>query len=194
MHTLNLHCSSSASKPRAPLTASRRALRSSPRALAAALGLSLGSMLALASSPGLARTELGAKLGVAAPTADEDDTGSDFGVWLGKRWELPAVVVGTELAGNFADFPGVNVYRGLVGAKLGVGVVFRPSVFGHVGLASVALPGPNETRFTYDLGAALDFTLLPLLDLGIDGAYVNLPDDSGDIDWVRFGAHAALVF
>ena len=46
-----------------------------------------------------------------------------------------------------------------------------------------------------DAGLALDFTLLPLIDLGVHGAYNTMfpRDDGSSLEFLTLGAHAALV-
>ena len=76
--------------------------------------------------------------------------------------------------------------------------MLRPGVFGHVG-AGYSVPdlGSNHWGFSYDLGVFLDLTILPVLNVGIHGAYNHLSvgDVSGDSSkWFTAGVHADLVF
>lgn len=155
--------------------------------------------LALYSEPAAARTVIGAGLSAAVPAGTEDANGLEIDVEIGSRWEMPLLSLGTEFGGSYADFPDLQVYRGVVGARLAFGAVLQPSIFGHLGLgravfADGLLQRENETAFTYDVGAALDLTILPLLDIGIQAAYVSLPAPDPAIEWVRLGVHASLVF
>ena len=54
---------------------------------------------------------------------------------------------------------------------------------------------PTRNGFAYDLGLFFDFTLLPLIDLGVHAAYNQLTAGSDDpaYHWLTFGAHAALI-
>jgi hypothetical protein len=71
-------------------------------------------------------------------------------------------------------------------------------VFVHAGIGHLSLPDslPSHTAFSYDAGAFLDLTLLPLLDLGVHGAYnrVTPGDEVEAFEWATVGAHAALIF
>ena len=158
-------------------------------------GLVAGGLL---STPAHADVELGADLNLAVPLQSEDDTGVGVAVRLGNRFSIPLVHAALELKGGFDSYGGLreaSVYTGLVGARLGVGEIIRPSAYAHVGIGHVDF-GPNlledDTRAAGDVGLALDFTLLPLLDLGVHGEYGALV--GADFDWLRFGIHAMLVF
>jgi hypothetical protein len=80
--------------------------------------------------------------------------------------------------------------------------VIRPSVFAHVGVGhlryDVPITGDREgrTNVTGDAGLALDFTLIPLLDLGVHGAYNVLAggENSDSFSWLQAGVHATFVF
>ena len=55
--------------------------------------------------------------------------------------------------------------------------------------------GPSEFGLAYDFGASLEFTLLPLLDIGAELAYVNAAAPSDDrFGWIRAGLTGTLVF
>jgi hypothetical protein len=161
--------------------------------------VTIAAALAFYTEPAEARTVIGAGLSAAVPAGTEDATGLEIDLEIGSRWELPLLSVGTEFGGSYADFPDLQVYRGVVGMRLAVGAILQPSIFGHVGLghavfADGLLQRENETAFTYDIGAALDLTVLPLLDVGIQGAYVAMPAPDPAIEWIRLGVHASLVF
>lgn len=51
------------------------------------------------------------------------------------------------------------------------------------------------TGFTYDVGALFDFTLLPLVNVGVHAAYNQIPGrDDPSLQWVSMGGHVELVF
>jgi hypothetical protein len=110
----------------------------------------------------------------------------------------------TELSGGFHDFSGEldpTVYRGLAGGRLGVGVIIRPSVFAHIGVGHLRYDDPfgdgrdGRTNLAGDLGAALDFTILPLVDLGVQASYNTVAgdDDNDAFEWLQAGAHITFV-
>jgi len=129
--------------------------------------------------------------------APETKDGGGGALRLGQKFDLLLVSLTPELGGSYHTFGGrddTKIYTGFVGGRLGVGKILEPSIFGHVGVGHVR---GIETRTApvIDGGLALDFTLLPLIDLGVHGGYnVMLP--SNDVNAVKFftlGAQAALV-
>ncbi len=134
----------------------------------------------------------------------ETDAGAGVDIYFGPRLDLAILTLTTELSGGFHDFGGVlepTVYRGLAGGRLGVGVGIRPSVFAHVGVGHLRYDDPlgpgrdGRTNLAGDLGAALDFTILPLVDLGVQGSYniVAAGSDSDAFRWLQAGAHVTFV-
>jgi hypothetical protein len=89
----------------------------------------------------------------------------------------------------------LRVYSGFIGGRLAVGKIIEPSLFSHVGVAWLR-GSERRTAPVVDVGVALDFTLLPLINLGVHGTYNVVPaiDDSSSKSWVLLGMHAALVF
>lgn len=124
-------------------------------------------------------------------------TGGGGALRLGRKFDLLLASFTPELGGGYHGFGGDSdrkLYSGFVGGRLGVGKIIEPSVFGHVGIGR--LEGLEaRTAPLLDAGLALDFTLLPLIDLGVHGAYnVLLPrDDDSALKFVTLGIHAALV-
>lgn len=148
--------------------------------------------------PARADTELGADLNLSVPLASDDDKGVGVALRLGHRFSIPFVHAALELKGGFDSYSGPrdpSVYTGLAGARFGIGEIIRPSAYAHIGIGHLDF-GPevleDRTRAAADVGVALDFTLLPLLDLGVHGEYGALV--GADYDWLRFGIHALLVF
>jgi opacity protein-like surface antigen len=135
-----------------------------------------------------------------------EDAGSGAGVdvYFGPRLDLAILTLTTELSAGYHDFAGEldpTVYRGLAGGRLGVGVIVRPSVFAHIGVGHLRFDDPlgdgrdGRTNLAGDLGAALDFTLLPLVDLGVQGSYnvVAGDDDDDAFEWLQAGVHITFV-
>ncbi|MET0591122.1 MAG: hypothetical protein ABW133_00380 [Polyangiaceae bacterium] len=147
-------------------------------------------------------------LDFAAPTDSEVDlqTGGGFGARIGYHAHIPAIVLTPEVGFSYYDFGGnysAKVYRGIAGMRLGFGEIIRPGVFAHLGMGQLDVtgrdPDASHSALTYDAGAFLDLTLLPLINIGVHGAYngLNSSGESGEtaaITWGSFGAHAELVF
>lgn len=116
---------------------------------------------------------------------------------IGQELDLFLISLTPELGGSYHAFGGddeTRIYKGFLGGRLAIGKIVEPSIFAHAGVARVQ-GFESRTAPTLDGGLALDFTLLPLIDLGVHGAYnVILPrDDDSSLEFVTLGAHAALV-
>lgn len=116
---------------------------------------------------------------------------------LGQEFDLLIVSLTPEFGGSYHSFGGhddTRLYSGFLGGRLAIGKIVEPSIFGHLGVAHVA---GLETRTApiVDGGLAVDFTLLPLIDLGVHGAYNAMfpRDDGSALKFITLGAHAALV-
>jgi hypothetical protein len=160
-------------------------------------------VVAFTTQPSRADTAIAADLDYAIPVDSNADTGAGFGIRVGPQFHVPLLVLTPELAFTYHGFAGdfgPRVYRGTAGLRVGVGEVIRPGVFAHLGVGRMTADSPvvdaAHTAFTYDAGIFLDFTLLPLLNIGVHAAYNHLNGEStsANFQWVTLGAHAALVF
>ena len=132
--------------------------------------------------------------------------GAGVDVFFGPRMDLGLVALTTELDAGFHDFGGSadpTVYRGMAGGRLALGAIIRPSVFAHIGVGHLRwndFPGSDvrdsRTALATDLGAALDFTVLPLVDLGVQLSYNAVTASSNEpaFEWMQAGAHVIFVF
>ena len=127
----------------------------------------------------------------------ETSSGGGGAVRLGQEFDLFLVSLTPEMGGSYHAFGGdreTKIYEGFLGGRLAVGKIVEPSIFAHLGVGRVT---GLETRTApvMDAGLAVDFTLLPLIDLGVHGAYnTMLPrDDGSSLEFLTLGAHAALV-
>jgi hypothetical protein len=127
-----------------------------------------------------------------------DESGGGGALRVGRQLGLILIKLTPELGGSYHAFSGdgdAQLYSGFVGARLGVGAVIEPSIYGHVGVAHIS-GFERRTAPLLDAGLALDFTLLPLIDLGLHAGYnVMLPRQNVPaFKFVTLGAQAALVF
>lgn len=133
----------------------------------------------------------------AAVNAAEVDAGAGGALRLGQEFDLFLISLTPELGGGYHGFGGedrLKLYSGFLGGRLALGKIVEPSLFAHVGVGRLDGPDPR-TAPMLDGGLAIDFTLLPLIDLGVHGAYnVLLPEKNGEaFKFVTLGAQAALV-
>ena len=171
--------------------------------VALALAACAGAWLAPSTAHAL---QLGADLEYDIPTTDAGldgdlDSGLGFALRLGWPLHLPALVLTPEVGYHHATFgDDVTLNRGFVGARVALGEIFRVGAYAHVGVGNAAyhIPGPDQdvTDATYDIGGFFDFTLLPLLNVGVHAGYGHLKGDDnfGALGWVPLGVHAELVF
>jgi hypothetical protein len=132
-----------------------------------------------------------------AVDAPNTKSGGGGALRLGQELDLFLISLTPELGGSYHSFGGderTKLYSGFLGGRLAFGKIIEPSIFGHVGVGRVD-GFQTRTAPLVDGGLAIDFTLLPLIDLGLHGGYnVLLPDrDSAAVKYVTLGAQAALV-
>jgi hypothetical protein len=116
---------------------------------------------------------------------------------LGQELDLFLISLTPELGGSYHAFGGddrTKLYAGFLGGRLALGKIIEPALFAHVGVGRLD-GAESRTAPLFDGGLAIDFTLLPLIDFGLHGAYnVLLPRDNGSsLQFVTLGAQAALV-
>lgn len=151
------------------------------------------------------RTVIGVNLNFNDSIVGEEATnGAGVDLYFGPRLDLAILTLTTEIKAGYHDFGGAldpTVYRGMVGGSLGIGAIIRPSVFAHLGVGHLRFDDPfgldreGRTHLTTDVGAALDITILPLIDIGVHGSYNVLAgdDDYDSFDWLQAGAHVTFV-
>jgi len=179
-----------------------RLLPRAARSLPAVAGtLLVGSCLCW-SAPARADNALAVELSY-DDAVDSNADGFGVDVLFGPRFDLTLLTLGTEIGGGFHTMTGrldPTVYRAVVGARLGLGAIVRPSIFTHIGLGYMRYDTLSDregrTGFAADVGAALDFTVLPLMNLGAHFSYNSVSGSSGQpaFDWLEFGAQAVFIF
>jgi hypothetical protein len=133
------------------------------------------------------------------------DSGVGGAFRLGREFNGPLLSLTPEIGGSYHSIEGVydaSLYRGFAGARLSLGLLIEPGVFGHVGYGYISFSDasgpfdPSHGGLTYDAGVTLDFTLLPVLEFGAHAAYNGLTGgDSFDrINWVSAGGHVSVRF
>jgi len=156
----------------------------------------LGAIL-FSSEAAIARVSIGADLDPLVIPFNGANNGVGVALRLGAQIRLPMIVLTPELALRADSFgSGPDIYRGLGGLRLGFGELLRPGVLAHIGAGSFSHGTDKYTALSYDAGVFLDFTLLPLLDIGGHATYNYLAAGSSlpAFDWGALGVHANLVF
>lgn len=126
------------------------------------------------------------------------DSGTGGMLRLGREYDWLALSLTPEVGlsyYNFSGFREAHQIAAVVGGRIAFGKVVEPGVFAHVGVGRLSREPSGDTGPTFDLGGSLDFTLLPILDLGVHGAYdVHLADGGDSVNWLRLGAQATIHF
>jgi hypothetical protein len=183
------------------------------RSRAAYLALVLGSVLASftfaspaaadensrADHDGVGRTHIGVDFDYAASFGHADLSGGTGGaVRIGREFDLVLLTLIPEIGGNYETFSGApdsRIYSGFAGGRLAVGKIIEPSIFAHVGVGHID-GWQDRTAPTLDAGLALDFTMIPLIDIGVHAGIATMlatQNDNG-VSWGTAGLQAALVF
>lgn len=145
-------------------------------------------------------TVIALDLDFAAPVNDPDaDPGGGGALRFGRKYSLLLLSLTPELGLGYHRFDGPSetaLYRAFVGGRVGIGTIVEPSAFAHVGIGKLDAVSADRFAPVADVGLALDFTLLPLINLGVHGAYNTVfPRAEHDsFGWFSAGVHAALVF
>jgi hypothetical protein len=131
------------------------------------------------------------------------DGGFGGGVRIGNQWNLLLLTLTPEFGASYQAFEGASdadAFRFVAGGRLGLGFILQPSVFAHAGVGHFGyeLPGRDvsQTSLAYDVGAALDLTALPIIDIGAHVTAAGIAGDDSDdaLSWVAVGAHVSLNF
>lgn len=165
------------------------------------LALVLGAVLSLAAGSARADVAVAADLELDVPLDLDVNTATAFALRVGWQLHLPLFAITPEVGYHHASFgDDVTLNRAFAGVRVAVGEIFRVGAFGHVGYGDAAFRSGGDDQdlsdATYDVGGFIDFTVLPLLDLGVHAGYglVKAGNGRDPLDWVPVGIHAALIF
>jgi hypothetical protein len=131
------------------------------------------------------------------------DGGFGGGIRLGNQWKFLLLTLTPEFGASYQAFEGASdadAFRFVAGGRLGLGFILEPSVFAHAGLGHFGYEylgaDVSQTSLAYDVGAALDLTALPVLDIGAHATVAGIAgDDSTEaLSWVAIGAHVGFNF
>lgn len=147
---------------------------------------------------------LGVGVGIPIPDsfAVEPTTGPAVNVRLGYRLPIPVLYLSVEGLGSWQRFSHDDapqqVWSGRGGARVGIDAIIGVKLYSHIGYTSLNGKGDINTidvsGMSWDAGLALDFTLLPVVDLGVHAGYTTLMDDAENLKWVEAGIHAEVSF
>jgi hypothetical protein len=173
-------------------SAIRSLLRASVTGAALALPL-------LVSNVASAQPKLGIDLGADLPnksTGNKDGLG--FGLRLGHQWNLAIIKLVPEIGFDYHDFGGpadVTAFRFVGGGRFGVDLGIEPIVFAHAGLGHWSAVGASDTNLGYDVGAALDLTILPIVSFGAHVMETGIAGggNTDSFNWLEIGGHVGFT-
>src|SRR6185503_9589889 len=84
------------------------------------------------------KTVIGADFDLAFPIESSGNTGGGLGIRLGQQWHFPFIALTPEIGFTYHGFSGdfgPKSYRGIAGARLGIGEIIRIGPYAHAGYA-----------------------------------------------------------
>ena len=131
---------------------------------------------------------------------DQIKYGGGGALRIGTQRNLFLVTLIPELTLDYHSFDArtrdnAQITTGKLGGRIRFLKILEPGVFAHVGIGHIAGDRIySHTGLAFDAGLTLDFTLIPLIDIGIHGAWNRIFGgyDSG-VSYGTTGVHVALV-
>ena len=175
------------------------------------LPLAMFLVAATTSRSALADISIGAEAGALYTTGGsfEDRFGFGFAGRLGYDIDLSIIhlipeikigyqrvpLIGSASATVGSDDHQTNVLLPMAGLRASIGIAVVAVVgFAHIGYAAPlgAAEQIDANGLVYEIGGGIDFTTIPLIDIGIWGSWNQVR--SGDrYDWIGFGAQLTLT-
>ena len=90
-----------------------------------------------------------------------------------------------------------DTHRAFAGARLGLGYILVPTIYGHVGYgwrSTGDVLVANASGMTYDVGGALDLHIIPHIGIGAHAEYNVFSAQPYSTQWVALGLHADIEF
>ena len=145
-----------------------------------------------------AQTTVAVDVGAAFPSGAESSDGWGAGLRFGRRYHVTLLSLEPELDvayHNFGDGK-TEAFRVLGGGRLGIDAGLEPSVFAHAGVGHYAAPVTSHTSLGYDIGAALDLTMIPVVSFGPHVMFAGIAgtDTIEPLSWFEVGGHVSFTF
>lgn len=141
-----------------------------------------------------------------APGGSSLSGGRGFKVRVGDQIHLPLLRLTPEVGYAFDHLFASNdvgtsyawdTHRVFAGARLGLGEILVPTLYGHVGYGWRLNDDPTVgegSGMAFDAGFALDLHLLPILGFGAHIEYAMIDSTPYTPHWLALGLHADLAF
>jgi hypothetical protein len=159
--------------------------------------------ISLISIPAMAEDEIAVDVEAAWADDPDDTNGLGVGLRVGHVWDIAIITITPELGASYHDFNGASdptAWDVKAGGRFGIDLLLEPSVYAHAGLGHFGydLPGGDvsHTSLAYDVGAALDITVLPVIDFGVHATFAGIAgnDEIDPFSWIAVGGHVAFAF
>lgn len=142
---------------------------------------------------------------VEAAWADDPQNESGFGVGLraGHVWDIAVLELTPEFGASYHDFdgaPNASAWNIMAGGRFGIDLLIQPSIYAHAGVGHFGYDLPerevSHTSLGYDVGVALDLTLLPVVDFGAHATLAGIAgnEEVDPFSWVAIGGHITFSF
>lgn len=164
----------------------------------AAAGALVTSLALLAPSTAHAQNKLAVDVGADIPSTSGNDDGWGAGVRFGRQWNLTLVKITPELGFSYHDLSGpadTKAWNILFGGRVGIDFGLEPLIFAHAGVGHYSSVADSQTSLGYDVGAALDLTLLPVITFGAHVMESGIAGSSSHdpLNWLQVGGHVAVT-
>lgn len=164
------------------------------KASAGALFLSLAVLLPRTAS---AQNKIAIDLGADLPQGSGNDNGWGIGGRFGRQWNLAVIKLTPEVGFSYHDLTGpadATAWNILAGGRFGIDFGLEPIVFAHAGLGHYSASFGDHTSFGYDIGAALDLTILPVVSFGAHVMESGISGGNGSdaLSWLEIGGHVSF--
>jgi hypothetical protein len=155
------------------------------------------ALLAAAAPARAAETKAAVDVGAAFPSGVVDTDGWGAGLRFGREYRITLLTLTPELDVAYHRFgESTDAFRVLGGGRIGVDFGLEPSAFAHAGIGHYSARPGSQTSLGYDVGLALDLTILPVVSFGphvmMAGVVGNEPTDP--LTWVEVGGHVSFSF
>jgi hypothetical protein len=152
----------------------------------------------LCSGHARAQNKLAIDLGADFPSGTGNENGWGAGVRFGHQWNLTLIKLTPEVGFSYHDMSGAadtKAWNILAGGRFGIDFGLEPIIFAHAGLGHYSSVGASQTSLGYDIGGALDLTLLPVVSFGAHVMESGIAGGGGSdaFSWLEVGGHVAFT-
>jgi len=124
----------------------------------------------------------------AAVNAGSNPIGGGFAARAGVHYGLPTILaLRPEAMGSYTRLMDQDIGRLGLGGRFGVDFLLGVYAYGHMGYG---WNGPAD-GFAFDVGAAVDLRIFPIVNPGVHLEYVNIVDL---VEIANAGVHVELLF